>query len=172
MSLAMVLALLVPAMASAQAGKTSFAGKWEYNQSKSDLGTPGGPGGQGGGQRMGGGFGGGSLSVTQDANSLTLERSRTNQEGQVMTTTEKYTLDGKESINQGPRGESKSVATWSADGKTLTVVTTRVMNFNGESRELKTTAVWTLVDANTLSVVSTSATPNGDRVLKMIYDKK
>ena len=33
---------------------------------------------------------------------------------------EKYSAAG--SINTTPRGESKSVATWSADGKALTIV--------------------------------------------------
>jgi len=62
--------------------------------------------------------------------------------------------------------------TWSADGKTLTIVTTRTMNMNGESMQMKSTAIWTLTDANTLTVNTTSTTPNGDRVTKMVYDKK
>jgi hypothetical protein len=33
-------------------------------------------------------------------------------DGQAMTTTTKYSLDGKETANTSGRGESKSVAKW------------------------------------------------------------
>jgi hypothetical protein len=164
LSFAVVVAFLMPAMTNAQAGKTNFAGSWAFNQSKSDLGQSA----QGGGQRMGGG----NISVKQEANLLTVERTRTGQDGTTTTITDKYTLDGKESVNTNPRGESKSIVTWAADGKSLTIVTTRTMNMNGETREMKSTAVWTLTDAKTLTVNSTSTTPNGDRVTKMVYDKQ
>jgi dipeptidyl aminopeptidase/acylaminoacyl peptidase len=157
----------MPAMTNAQTGKTNFAGNWAFNQSKSDMGQPPQGGGQGGGMRMGGNF-----SVKQEANLLTVERTRTGQDGTTTTTTENYTLDGKESVNTNPRGESKSTVTWSADGKTLTIVTTRTMSMNGESMQMKSTSIWSLTDANTLTVNTTSTTPNGDRVTKMVYDKK
>lgn len=166
LSVAVVAALLMPAMANAQ-GKTSFAGNWAFNQSKSDMGQPMG-GGQGGGQRMGGG----NLSVKQEANLLTVDRTRTGQDGQTQTTNEKYTLDGKECVNTTPRGEAKSTVKWAGDGKSLTISTTRNMNMNGETREVKSTAVWALTDANTLTVTTTMSTPNGDRVMKAVYDKK
>ncbi|MGD0582740.1 MAG: hypothetical protein ABR974_07310 [Bacteroidales bacterium] len=167
LSFTIAVAFLMPAMTNAQTGKTSFAGNWAYNQSKSDMGQPPQGGGQGGGQRMGGG----NLSIKQEANLLTVDRTRMGQDGQTQTTTEKYTLDGKECVNTNPRGESKSTVTWSADGNSLNVVTTRTMNMNGETREMKSTSVWTLTDAKTLTVTSTSTTPNGDRVIKMVYDK-
>jgi hypothetical protein len=168
LSFVTIVAFLMPAMANAQAGKTNFAGNWAFNQSKSDMGQPPQGGGQGGGQRMGGG----NISVKQEANLLTVDRTRTGQDGQTQTTTEKFTLDGKESVNTNPRGESKSTVTWTADGKSLNVVTTRTMNMNGETREMKSNSVWTLTDANTLTVTSTMSTPNGDRMTKMVYDKK
>ncbi len=46
------------------------------------------------------------------------------------------------------------------------------MNMNGESMQMKSTAVWTLTDANSLTVNTKSTTPNGERVTKMVYDKK
>jgi len=94
----------------------------------------------------------------------------TNREGQSTTTTMKYTLDGKETVNTGPggRGESKSTATWSPDGKSLTIVTTRTFN----DRTMTTKEVWTLTDANTLTITSTSDTPNGQMTIKRVYDKK
>jgi len=113
-----------------------------------------------GGQRMGGG----SFTVTQDA--ATLTQTRTGQDGTERST--KYALDGKETVNTFGQGESKPTATWSADGKSLTIVTK--MNFDGNERT--TSAVWSLVDANTLSIVSTRQGQNGEVKTTMIYNKK
>ena len=157
LSLTVILALMVPAMTQAQAGKSNFAGTWAMNAEKSTLPQ----GGQGGGQRMGGG----NFSVTQEANLLT--RTRTGQDGTQMST--KYTLDGKVTVNSSQRGDSKSVATWSSDGKALTIVTTR----EGQNGEMKTTEVWTLTDAKTLSIKSTRPGQDGtERTTTMVYDKK
>jgi Tol biopolymer transport system component len=84
----------------------------------------------------------------------------------------KYTLDGKESINTSPRGDSKSIAKWSADGKSLSIETTRTMDMNGESRTMKSSEVWTLNDPKTLSVNSTRDGMNGEVKSNMIYEKK
>ncbi len=160
LSLTVMLALVVPVMTHAQAGKTNFAGTWDLNAEKSTQ-----P--QGGGQRMGGNF-----VVTQEANLLTVIRTRTGQDGQPTTTTMKFTLDGKESINTSPRGDSKSVVTWSADGKSLTIATSRTMDMNGETRTMKSTDVWTLTDPKTLTVSSTRQGPDGEVKSTMVYDKK
>jgi hypothetical protein len=162
-SLTIMVAFIAPVMTNAQAGKTNFSGNWNLNAEKSTQ-----PQGGGGGQRMGGG----SFVATQEANLLTVVRTRTGQDGQPMTTTMKYTLDGKESINTSPRGDSKSVVTWAADGKSLSIETSRTFDMNGTSTTMKTTEVWTLTDANTLTVNSTTVTPNGERKSTMVYDKK
>jgi hypothetical protein len=121
---------------------------------------------------MRGGFGGGNMVVKQEANLLTLEQTRTGQDGQSVTTTSKYTLDGKESVNSTARGESKSVATWAADGKSLTVVTTRTFERDGQTTEMKTSEVWSMTSPTALSIVSTMNTPNGERKTTRVYDKK
>jgi hypothetical protein len=65
--------------------------------------------------------------------------------------------------------QSKSVATWSADGKSLTIKTT--MEFNGNQRT--TTQVWSMSDAKTLSIVQTRTGRDGNEVkTTMVYDKK
>jgi Tol biopolymer transport system component len=84
----------------------------------------------------------------------------------------KYTLDGKESVNTSPRGEAKSVAKWSADGKSLTIETTRTMDMNGESRTMKSSEVWSLTDAKTLAISTTRQGPDGELKSNMVYDKK
>ncbi len=163
-SLAIILVLIAPVMINAQAGKTNFAGDWTLNAEKSTQPQ----GGQGGGMRMGGG----NFVATQEANLLTVVRTRTGQDGQPTTTTMKYTLDGKESINTSPRGDSKSTATWSSDGKTLTIATSRTMDMNGQSTTMKSTEVWTLTDAKILSIASTRQGPNGEVKTMNVYDKK
>jgi len=162
-AITLVLAFISPVRVLAQAGKTNFAGEWTLNTEKSSQPQ----GGQGGGMRMGGSF-----VATQDANLLTVVRTRTGQDGQPTTSTMKYTLDGKESINTSSRGDSKSVATWSADGKSLTIETSRTMEMNGESRTMKSKEVWALTDAKTITVISTRQGQDGEVTNKMVYDKK
>lgn len=164
-SFILITALSAPAVINAQAGKTNFAGDWTLNTQKSTL-PQGGQGG--GGMRMGGG----SFVATQDAGLLTVVRTRTGQDGQPTTSTMKYTLDGKESVNTSPRGDSKSVATWSPDGKSLTIETSRTMEMNGESRTMKSSEVWKLTDAKTLEVTTTRQGQNGEQKSTMVYDKK
>jgi hypothetical protein len=164
LSITLVLALISPVFVNAQAGKSNFAGDWTLNAEKSTQPQ----GGQGGGMRMGGG----SFTATQDANLLTVVRTRTGQDGQATTTTMKYTLDGKESVNTSARGDSKSVATWSSDGKSLTIETSRTMEMNGESRTMKSKEVWTLTDPKVLTVTTTRQGPDGEVTTKMVYDKK
>jgi len=176
--------MLIPGSIVAQTGKTNFSGNWAVNVEKSNFGqgqgqpqAQGRPQGQaqGQGQDQGqrlSGFGGGNFIAKQEGNLLTVERSRTNQNGKTTKTESKYTLDGKECVNTTGRGESKSTATWSADGKTLKIVTNSTFTTNGESRKMKSTEEWTLKDARTLSVKTTRASKNGDRVSTIVYDKK
>lgn len=154
MSLTVVLSLIAPLMTQAQAGKTNFSGTWAFNAEKSTL-----PEG-GGGQRMGGG----DLTITQDANTMT--QSRAGRDGTARET--KYILDGKEDVNTTGRGEMKYTAKWSADGKTLTIVT----KFSFNDNERTSTAVWSLTDAKTLSIVSTRQGQDGEVKTTMVYDKK
>jgi len=170
-----VTVMLMTVNMSAQGSKTNFSGSWAFDSEKSQAVQPAAqmqPQGQGQGQGQRPGGTGGDFVAKQDANLLTVERTRTNREGEVTTTVTKYTLDGKESINSSARGESKSVATWSADGKTLTVKTSRTMDMNGESRTMTSTEVWSLTDPKTLSIATSMATPNGERKSTAVYNKK
>ena len=146
---------ILPVKIDAQGTKANFSGTWALNEGKSTL-----PQGGTGGQRMGGR----EFTVKQEANLLT--QTRTGQDGTTRTT--KYSLDGKESVNTFGEFESKSTAKWSADGKSLTIITKS--NFNGNERT--STAVWTLTDAKTLSIVSTRQGQNGEVKTTMVYDKK
>ena len=155
-TLTVVLFMVAPLMVHAQTGKANFSGAWVLNQEKSTLPQ----GGQGGGQRMGGG----EFTVTQDATTLT--QTRTGQDGTTRET--KYVLDGKENTITTQRGETKYTAKWSADGKSLTLVTK--MSFN--DNEFTSTSIWSLKDAKTLSIESTRQGQNGEVKSTMVYDKK
>jgi len=175
LSFVVMAALLLPTALMAQGSKTNFSGSWTYNAAKSVSSQPQGQP-QGQGQRPGGpdrsGFGGGDFTITQEGNLLTVERTMTGPDGTARTTTSKYTLDGKESINTARMGESKSFATWSSDGKKLTIKTTRTMTRNGESTTMTSTEVWSLTDGKTLQIESTTTTPAGERKQTSIYNKK
>lgn len=165
-SLTILLTILSPVMTNAQVGKINFTGDWTFNTQKSPL--PEGTQGGGGGTRMGGG----NFVATQEANLLTVVRTRTDMDGKSTTITHKYTLDGKESVNASTRSDSKSIAKWAADGKSLTIETSTIMNMNGESRTIKSAEVWTLNDAKTLKIALTNQGPNGEVKTLNVYDKK
>jgi hypothetical protein len=46
------------------------------------------------------------------------------------------------------------------------------MDMNGESTTMKSTEVWVLTDAKTLTVKATRQGPNGDVKSNMVYEKK
>lgn len=151
---------ILPVKLNAQGAKPNFSGSWAFNESKSNM-------GEGRGFRSAT-----QMTITQDVNTLTNARVRTNQDGESTTTTEKYTLDGKECVNTSGRGPSKTIVTWSADGKTLNFATTRTFERDGETTEIKSTEVWTLTDAKTLSIQSATKMQDTERKASLVYDKK
>jgi len=155
-TLILTLSFMVPAVINAQAGNANFSGNWALNQSRSTT---------GGDQRMGGASP--TMTVTQEANRLSVTRATAGRDGASTPTTTNFSLDGKETVNSSQRGESKTVAVWSSDGKTLTTTTTR--NFNGMA--MKTVEVWT-IDSNTLTIKSEATTPQGNRSSTFVYDKR
>ena len=105
----------------AVAKNPDFSGKWKLNESKSTLNTEF-------------SFAPVEITITQEKNKITTERVSVRQ-GNEFTRTSSYTLDGKESINEGYQGsEIVSVATWSDDGKSLAIVTTRERRDGGEMK--------------------------------------
>jgi hypothetical protein len=140
----------------AQASKANFSGTWAFNEAKS---TP-----------SQGGFRSASLMlITQDANNLSYESTRKNQNGEDVKSTLKFTLDGKECVNPWfGNSTRKSVLTWSADGKALNFAHT--MNFN--DNEMKQTESWKLNDDKTLSVETVMNFQGEERKTTNIYDKK
>jgi hypothetical protein len=161
-SLTIMLALFAPVITNAQSGSVNFSGTYALNAEKSALGD------NQRSQRM---WAGGFV-VTQEANLMTVVRTSTNQNGEATTTTMKYTLDGKESVNTSQRGDSKSVAKWSADGKTLNIETSRTFDMNGTSMTMKSTEAWSLTDAKTVTIAYAFQGMDGEVKATVVCDKK
>ena len=138
----------------------NFAGDWTLNNEKSNFGTSE--------------FrnAANKLKITQDATKIVIERSGARRNGEAYTYSETITLDGKESENTVNQGRvRKSTATWSADGKGLTINSTSSFERNGETMQVKSVEVFTLAD-NVLTVDVTSTSQRGEMKNKLIYEKK
>jgi len=143
--------LAIPAMALAQT--PNFSGKWTQDMEKSQM-----PAGGGGGGR--GPAGPQTLTYTQSATELVMERETPNG---VMKTV--YKLDGSPSVNAGGRGgEVTSKSAW--EGSKLVTKYTRTMGENTidvvETRYM---------DGENLVVESVMKTPNGERTSKLVFKK-
>jgi len=139
----------------------NFSGSWALNESKSTLGD---------GPRMSVS----SMTVNQEEGLMSIDLVRPSFEGGDVSSSEKYTLDGKESVNQGMMDSSvKTITTWSEDKKELTFAKTILFEMNGESMEFKITDVWSISDdGKTLTVKSAMSSQMGDSNLVLVYDKK
>ena len=142
--------------------KPSFTGNWTLNEGKSQMGD-----GRG---RMAAS----KIKIAQDANAITMEKTSTSPSGDEFTSKEIVTLDGKESVNTiFDNRTKKSTATWSADGKLLTINSTSVFERDGNTMEIKSVEIYKLSDdGNTLSIDATSSSPRGERKQTLVYDKK
>lgn len=140
---------------SALAQNPDFSGKWKLNDTKSTLGEEF-------------SFAPKSLTVTQEANLMTVERVSEFQ-GNEFTMKSAYTLDGKESKNEGFQGmENVSVAQWSDDGQSLTIITT-IETQNGE---MHIKGVYSMDQGNLVVVNGMEGGPMGDREPeKWVFDK-
>jgi hypothetical protein len=144
---------------SASAAGTDFSGTWKLDASKSTM--PQGPGGGGGGGDV-------TLTVKQDAKTLTA--TRTTARGEQVTT---YNLDGSESSSEGRMGKSKHTTKWQSDGKILEINTTTNANIQGNEMTITSVAHWELADGGkTLKIHSKTSTPQGDRESNQVFVKQ
>jgi len=176
-ALLMMAAAIMMISAGAVNAQENFAGNWVFNESKSNLGqAPAGGGGGGGGQGQGrGGFrmGASEMNITQQANTLSVARTRQGRDGQSTVTNEKYDLSGKVSENPAMNNTRKSTVSWSADKKVMTIASSTTLSMQGQTREMKSTEVWKLSEGGkVLTIESIASTQAGEMKTTLVYDKK
>ncbi len=144
------------------AQKVNFSGTWTYSETKSVLGGEGGP--RGAAVKM---------TIKQEGNTMSIEKTTRRQSGEENISTENYTLDGKECENPtfGDRTKKSTVA-WSEDKKSLTIASKTVFEREGQQMEIDTIEVFTLSqDKKSLSIDYTSKSSRGERKNTFVYDK-
>ena len=153
--------VLICSAATVNAQNANFAGDWTLNEGKSELG------------QFGGRMAPKKLKIEGQADAISFERHSTNQNGDAVTTKEKLSFDGKETESTvWNNSKKKSSAKWSADGQTLNVNSTILLDRNGEVTEIKVTEVWKLIDnGQALALESTSNSSFGTNTMKLVYDK-
>jgi hypothetical protein len=149
-----ILFIFAIATMSANGQNTDFSGKWKLNTEKSKLNAEFSMAPK-------------QVNITQNTNDLSLERLLEFQ-GQSMMTTDKFTLDGKECINDGFQGsKKKSVVTWSDDKKSLIIKTKFPMQDGGEINITETLKL----NGTSLSMVSAASSDWGDMSETHVFDK-
>ncbi len=142
-------------LAAISVNATDFSGKWKLNKSKSMLNDQ---------------F---SLApsdavIVQSGNDFSIEK-HANFQGTDYTISEKYTLDGKESINEGFQGtKKKSVAVWDDSKQVLTVKSTLPMQ---DGTEVSITEVYKMKGAD-LELKSFASSSYGDLDETIVFEKQ
>jgi hypothetical protein len=155
------LLILLFSQVSAQNSTINFSGNWALNESKSKLGD--------GPFKMAAS----ALTVKQEGNNISIDRTMNGPDGQEMKMSGKYTLDGKVCENSGIMDmKTKSTVTWSADKKSITIASTTIFDMNGDNMEMKSTELWKLEGAKTLTIEATNSTPDGEMKTTLVYDIK
>jgi hypothetical protein len=157
-----VLAMLVLMFTQGLFAQTNFSGSWAFNESKSNFGDS---------QFR---FAATAMTVSQDANTLTVESTMLNRDGDEMKMSAKYALDGSVSENPMFNSTRKSTAAWSADKTSLTISSVMTFDMGGETREMKSTETWKLADGGkVLMLESVRPSRDGGEMKTMAaYDKK
>ncbi len=152
-SVVLLAVLFISVLVSAQ--DVDFSGNWTLNSSKSKLGDQFSMAPK-------------EIIVVQKGNDLSLEKHSEFQD-QQFTINDKFTLDGKECINDGwMDSKKKSTAVWSADKKSLKISSKIAMQDGGEMTISET---YTLNGGNMVIEMSASSS-YGDMSETQVYDKK
>ena len=156
----------LPAEGWAQA-KTNFSGSWTFDATKSDPAPAVGRRGGGGGGRGGGGGVPMSLTITQTATQITIDRTM----GQGLTSAV-YKLDASESTNAlGDVFLSRSKVSW--DGAKLVITTSKDMGIGPNGPLVEDLKEVYSLDGGVLTVVTTTHNPPAsDQTRKLVYNKK
>ena len=142
------------------AQRVNFSGEWKLDEGKSDLGQFA-------------NFAPRIIKVTQTADSVVISKTAPSFNGENVTTSETLSYDGKQTkTTMGGTSTRTASAKWSDDGQTLTITFVLMLDFNGETTEIKGTEVWTLADGGTTLVSQNNSSSSfGDLKAKGIYKK-
>jgi hypothetical protein len=159
-----MLLLIAPALLLSYAlapERVNLSGTWNLNESKSELGNF---------VR----FTTRKIKVEQKDDAIIISKTSPSRSGEDVTTIETLSFDGKESESTVfGSSKKKSTAKWSEDGKSFNVNYTIALERNGETNNINGTETWTLTnDGKSLSLQTVSASPQGERTIKAIYDKE
>lgn len=106
--------------------------------------------------------------IAQELDVLTVERHSSFQ-GQEFTINDKFTLDGKECINDGWQNtQKKSTVVWSDDETSLTITTKIPMQDGGEMTIIET---YSLAE-NSLKITASASSSFGDISETYLFDKQ
>ncbi|MGE5418470.1 MAG: hypothetical protein ACM3N1_00035 [Accumulibacter sp.] len=161
LALMVIMAFLsLPLTLKGQDSKANYSGKWVLNAEKSHMVYKG-----------GGRLGGGNFTAKQEGNVLNVDQAYTDRaSGEEKRRLSKYILDGKERLSEETSG-SKSAASWSADGKSLTIKST--FEFVGKDGKVATrTEVWNLTSPNSLTITLPGRDGGDASTTIAVYDKK
>jgi len=162
--LAAVALFSVLVVGSVSAARTDFSGTWVLDKAKSE-------GLQG---RMAGVDQ--TWAVTQDAKTVTIDKSFSGGEQPIPSQKSTYNLDGSEtSMEMTGRmpGKAALKAKWQGDGKILELNSVLKANIQGNDVTITTTEHWELADGGkTLKVHRVSENPRGTQESKLTFTKK
>jgi hypothetical protein len=106
--------------------------------------------------------------ITQSGNDFSIEK-HANYQGTDYTISEKYSLDGKECINESFQGsKKKSTAVWDENKQSLTVKSTLPMQ---DGTEVTVTEIYKMKGSD-LEVKSLASSSYGDLDETIVYEKQ
>jgi hypothetical protein len=134
----------------------NFSGKWSFNQIKSKA-------------AEGTSFSGSevTMDILHENNSINITKTIKNPGGMVDTTSEKYTLDGKESETRETSVITKLTGNWSSDK--IILIKTVLLG----SRTFTTEDLYSLSDDGKVLTIQSAETMNSKKsIIIQVYDKE
>lgn len=144
-----------------KADRANFTGQWKLNESKSELGQFG-------------RFATRVIKAEQSDLNMTIAKTSPSFNGEDVTVSETLSYDGKETeTTVFGNSKRKSTAKWSEDGKTFMISYTVLLDFNGQTSEIKGTENWSLSeDGKVLTLRVNASSPQGEFSTTAVYDKQ
>jgi hypothetical protein len=151
-----VLIFFLQTPANSQTGKVNFSGNWAWNDSKSDKLND---------HLI-------NMTVKQDANSINITSTSKSADGKISTGAATFFIDKAEHTTESGNYITHTTASWSDDGKTLTISSSRTLknpDLNPNFDDPGHSNHWSLIDPKTLLVIYESGM---GATYRQVFDKK